>query len=74
MLVKFTNAAEGLEGNPIYINTEWIVSVYETNKGEEGGSLVTIVFGGPGGIAWEVEESLEEAQKKINSAVGRGGK
>ena len=67
MMIKFTNAAENMEGNPIYINKEWIVSLYETARNGEGGSLVTIIFGGPG-LAWEVEESLEEAYKKINAS------
>ena len=71
MLVKFTNAAEGLVGNPVYINSEWIVSVYEISRTGDGGSLVTIIFGGPAGIAWEVEESLAEATKIINAAKSK---
>lgn len=65
MLIKLTNAANNpLKGNPLYINTEWIVSVYEVAR-EEGGSLVTVIYGGPLGISWEVEESLNQVDNLI---------
>ena len=63
-MIKFTNASMGRKGDPIYINSEWIVSVFEDHQ--EGGSLATVVFGGPGGTPWFVEESLSEAIKLIN--------
>lgn len=66
-MIKFTNASAGRKGDPIYINSEWIVSVFEEHS--EGGSLATVVFGGPGtGTPWFVEESLSEAIKLINGA------
>jgi hypothetical protein len=68
MLVKFTNAAEDLKGNLIYINTDWIISVYEMPT--DGGSLRTVVYGGSQPVAWEVQESLSEAVKMINTAKG----
>lgn len=55
-MIKLTNATEIHKGNPIYINPEWIVAVFETNA-EPGGSLRTVVYGGPQGTSWEVEES-----------------
>jgi hypothetical protein len=65
-MIKFTNSSEGRKGDPIYINSEWIVTVFEEHQ--EGGSLATVVFGGPGGTPWFVEESLSEAIKLINGA------
>jgi hypothetical protein len=66
MLVKFTNASNDLKGNPLYINVEHITSVFEAPT--DGGSLKTIIWGGPTGIGWEVEESLNEAFKLISAA------
>ena len=65
-MIRFTNASVGRKGDPIYINSEWIVSVFEDHI--EGGSLATVVFGGPGGTPWFVEESLSEAIKLIDGA------
>ena len=67
MLIKFTNAADNLKGNPLFINVDAIVSVFELPN--DGGSLKTIVWGGPTGVGWEVEESLGEVIKKINDVV-----
>lgn len=64
MLLKFTNASGEYTGNPLYINKEWIVSVYEQPR--DGGSLITVIFGGPSGLSWEVSESLEEVKKIFN--------
>lgn len=63
-MLKFTNASDGRKGDPLYINSKWIVSVFEDHV--EGGSLATIVFGGPNGTRWPVEESLSEVIKIIN--------
>ena len=49
---------------PVYINKDWIVSVFERPK-VDGGSLSTFIFGGPSGLSWEVCESLNEAIKII---------
>ena len=65
-MIKFTNASEGRKGDSIYINSKWIVTVFEEHQ--EGGSLSTVIFGGPGGVPWFVEESLSEAIKLINGA------
>ena len=65
MLVKLTNASEEHKGNKLYLHSNWIVSVFQVAK-EEGGSLTTVVYGGPQGTSWNVEESPEEVQKLIN--------
>lgn len=64
MLIKLTNAAEGRQDDPIYINTDHIVAVYEDKT--EGGSLATKIYGGPTGLVWEVQESLSEVVKTVN--------
>ena len=66
MLVKLTNASEEHKGNKIYINCEWVVAVFQTSA-QAGGSLTTVVYGGPQGTSWNVEESPEEIQKLINT-------
>ena len=63
-LIKLTNTASDHRGNPIYINSKWIVSVFPLES-DQGGSLRTIVFGGPQGNAWEVEESPEKIKKMV---------
>jgi hypothetical protein len=63
-MLKFTNASGEYRGNPLYINSEWIVSIFE--QPTDGGSLATIIYGGPNAITWHVEESLNEAVKNIN--------
>jgi hypothetical protein len=63
-MIKLTNAAEAHLGNPIYINPEWIVAVFES-PAQPGGSLKTIVYGGPTGTSWEVEQSPADIAKLI---------
>lgn len=62
-MIKLMNAAEGHKGNPIYINPYHITAVYPVAFNE--GSLRTIIYGGPTGITWEVEEGLETVIKLI---------
>ena len=62
-MLRFTNASEPYKGNPLYINKEWITCVFEHPR--DGGSLITVIFGGPTGTPWEVEESLGEVLKII---------
>ena len=55
-MIKLTNAAPGYEGRLLYLNPDWIVSVFE-QAAQEGGSLSTHIFGGPDNSIWNVEES-----------------
>ncbi len=65
--VKLSNTGR-YRGDPIYINIDWITSIFEESS-EQYGSLSTIVFGGPGGgTRWTVEESAKEVIKKIEEA------
>lgn len=68
MYAKLTNAVDLYKGQPIYINPKHVSAVYEVAK-TPGGSLVTIIYGGFQGLAWEVEEGLTEAIAVL-TAVG----
>jgi len=64
-MLKFSNMSnDNVIDMPIYINSDWIVAVYENRR--DGGSISTNIFGGPQGTVWTVEESLGEVLKIIN--------
>ena len=64
-MLKFTNTNNQRAGDPLYINSDCIIAVYENHL--QGGSLRTIIYGGHGSpIEWNVEESLNEVIKIIN--------
>jgi len=65
MLIEFTNTTEQHKGNKLYINKNHIVAVFETTS-EAGGSLATVIYGGPQGSSWNVEESLGKVVSLIN--------
>jgi len=66
--VRLTNNLDRRKGDPVYINISWITCVFE--EPTNGGSLSTIVFGGPGnGTRWVVEEGPSEVMKKIKEAT-----
>lgn len=65
-MIKLVNLSNGHHGNPIYINPDYIIAVYPFAP--EGGSMQTIVYGGPEGTTWIVEEGVEEVIKKIKEA------
>jgi len=66
MLIKLTNAAEEHKGNKLFLHSNWIVSVFSVAT-QDGGSLSTVVYGGPQGTSWSVEESPEQIQSLINA-------
>lgn len=61
MLVKFTNLVQGREDDPLYINPDHIIAVYEDRT--DHGSLVTRIYGGTEGSTWTVQESLGQVVK-----------
>jgi hypothetical protein len=63
--IKLTNSVAEHVGNPIYINIDHIITIYEMPRGS-GGSLVTIIYGGPKCESWNVIESPSEIMKLIN--------
>jgi hypothetical protein len=66
MFIKLTNATQGYLDSPLYFNVDWIVTYY--TQSTDGGSLTTLLYGGPTGIHWYVEESPEQITKLINDA------
>lgn len=65
--IKLTNTADQHKGDPIYINPDFIAAIYDFAR-EEGGSRMTILYGGPTGNTWYVEEGLTEVIKLINES------
>lgn len=69
MFIILTNAAEAFKGQRVAINTDIIVSVYNTeNLAKKNDGIierVTYVFCPPHGT-WEVEESMEEIVNLVN--------
>lgn len=68
MFIRLINNTESRKGDPIIINVNSIISVYENHV--DGGSLSTVIFG-QNDLTWNVEESLEEVYNKIESSLKR---
>ena len=70
MLLLLTNASATHKGNKVVINTDLIVSIFNTENvaKKEDGIIenVTYVFCPPHGT-WEVEESLEYIVNQTNN-------
>lgn len=64
MLLKLTNAAKGRIGEGLILNTDLIASFFEHTQ--EDGTKVTVAFG-MNGNSWEVSETINEIEEKINS-------
>lgn len=66
MLIQLTNATETLQGSPILINTDMILSIYRDVKIVEEKTIneVTYVFCPPHGT-WEVQETPEQISQII---------
>ena len=68
MLIKFTNGSDQFKGNDLYINPDYIVAVYEFTKTENNtNTIMTVIYGGPQGSEWAVNESLSEVIKRIKA-------
>jgi hypothetical protein len=68
MYITLTNAAEVHRGNKIAINSDVVVTVYDSFVEKETGILenVTYIFCPPHGT-WEVTESLETVVNLLNN-------
>lgn len=65
-MLRFTNISrDDMLDMPIYINKDYIISVYE--QPTNSGSLRTCVYG-IGNNNWYVEESLKEVLKAIEES------
>jgi hypothetical protein len=67
MIIVLTNTNPEVKGDPIALNTDFIVSIREGKVKRDGGveEQATLVFCPPHGT-WEVEESLKDILKMIN--------
>ena len=67
MHIKLTNANTELYGQPIVLNTEFILTAYETTTVSSTGEVVTItnIYCPPHGT-WMVTESLTAVLKLLN--------
>ena len=66
MFIKVTNAFSERAGDPLVININSIVAVYEDHV--PGGSLKTIVWASDK-LNWHVEESVEKIHSLIKAAL-----
>lgn len=66
MFIKVTNAGIERRGDPVIININSVVSVYEDHV--EGGSLMTVIYSS-NGLMWYVEESLEAVYRLLEEAL-----
>ena len=66
MFIKVTNSFPDRAGDPLLINVNAIVSVYEDHI--EGGSLRTIIWSSEH-LNWHVEESVEKIHSMIKAAL-----
>ena len=62
MIIKLTNASKEFEGKPLLINTEHVVSIFETEIEEK---KTTIVYSFSKDT-WSVKETIEEIYNQIN--------
>lgn len=63
--LKLTNNYGIQKGNPLHINADWVVSVFEEQTPD---GVKTLVFGGPTGVIWDVEESVTEVINQLKEA------
>ena len=63
-LIKLTNAFKGRIGEGLILNTDLIASFFEHTQ--EDGTKVTVAFG-MNGNSWEVQETVYEIMKQIES-------
>jgi len=63
MFIKLTNAHDDHKGNILWVNTDFIVAVFE-KANVRGGSLSTTIYGTTG-IEWTVEQSVNQVMDKM---------
>lgn len=64
MFLKLTNMFGALKGDPIYVNMDQIMTIHE-KPAEDGGGIVTWLYGGPKSEVWYVEESPAKIYKML---------
>jgi len=70
MIVTLTNTSPASRGNPIALNTDFIVSIFRTPVTRTDGVIddVTYIYCPPHGT-WEVQESVEEVVALIEKST-----
>ena len=63
--IKLTNNHGIQKGNPLLVNVDWVTSVYEKHTPD---GVKTLIFGGPSGVDWDVEESFKEVHSLLENA------
>jgi hypothetical protein len=66
MFIRLVNTLNERRGDPLIININSIVCVYEEHV--PGGSLSTVIYANPQ-LAWHVEESVAQVEAKIDEAL-----
>jgi len=63
-LIKLTNATKGRIGESLILNTEAMMSFFESTQ--EDGTKITVAFG-MNGNSWEVKETIDEIMALIGA-------
>ena len=71
MLIRLTNTNDAHRGEPLWINTDHIVSMY-LHAEEAGGSLTTFLYTAHGKkhVTWRIEESPEQVAAMMRKRHG----
>lgn len=64
-LIKLTNATKGRIGESLILNTEAMMSFFESTQ--EDGTKITVAFG-MNSNSWEVKETIDEVMAQIREA------
>jgi len=63
-LIRLTNATKGRIGESLILNTEAMMSFFESSQ--EDGTKITVAFG-MNGNSWEVKETIDEIMALIGA-------
>ena len=61
-LIRLTNATKGRIGEGLILNTEAMMSFFESTQ--EDGTKIVVAFG-MNGNSWEVQESIDEIMEMV---------
>jgi len=63
-LIKLTNTTKGRIGESLILNTEAMMSFFESTQ--EDGTKITVAFG-MNGNSWEVKETIDEIMALVGA-------
>jgi len=61
-LIRLTNATKGRIGEGLILNTEAMMSFFESTQ--EDGTKITVAFG-MNGNSWEIQETIDEIMEMV---------